>query len=321
MPRLASSGDGETGRVRLRQLVCFVRVCELGSISRAAVTLNIAQPALGLQIRGLEHELGAELVVRSSRGVVPTEAGRLVLEYSRGVIEQDQALRRRIGELQDGRPRILRVGMTASMVHLIAGPTIEAARLALPGLRLEIVEGVSELVAQWVDEERIDIGLAFDIDGVTFAARPLLRERLFYLSAPGETAATVTLAKVLSSPLVLPNEHNSIRNAVEAAARTIDMPVIGNYEISSLHANRVIARLGIAGAIVPYGAVAADHERGELSVRMIVEPMLERTLFAVRRHDRAMTEAEEVLTALLVGQLEAAVATMVVRDAYIPASV
>ena len=61
----------------LKQLEYFVRVVELGSFTRAALALDIAQPALSRQVRTLEVELRQNLLVRNGRGVTPTEAGAL----------------------------------------------------------------------------------------------------------------------------------------------------------------------------------------------------------------------------------------------------
>jgi DNA-binding transcriptional LysR family regulator len=61
-----------------RQLRTFSCVAELGSLSKASVALPVAQPALSRQIKLLEHELRAELFTRNGRGMVLTEAGRLL---------------------------------------------------------------------------------------------------------------------------------------------------------------------------------------------------------------------------------------------------
>ena len=290
--------------MRLRQLACFVRVCELGSITKAAVELNIAQPALGLQIRGLEHEFDAALLVRSSRGVKPTAAGELVLEWGRNISRQHKDLRHRVKELNRDKPTSITLGMTSSLTQLLAGPIIEAARESLPTVGIKIIEGLSQYIAEWVDEERVDIGLGFGpVGSAAVETTALMHDRLYYLSAPGTPDGTITLEEVLSMPLAVPDEQNSVRHAVEAAARTIDLPVIGIYEIGSIQAAREIARRGIAGAIAPYGGVATDHQRGELSVRMIVNPLLERTLFAMRRKDRPMTPSEATLTSIVVDAL------------------
>jgi LysR family nitrogen assimilation transcriptional regulator len=96
------------------------------------------------------------------------------------------------------------------------------------------------------------------------------------------------------------------------------MPVMGVYEIASIQAAREIARRGIAGAIAPYGGVAIDHQRGELSVRMIVAPTLERTMLLMRRSDRAMTNTEEKLIELIKGVLWEATQNQVPEGAYLP---
>ncbi|HTI88742.1 MAG TPA: LysR family transcriptional regulator, partial [Alphaproteobacteria bacterium] len=72
----------------LRQLHYFLRILELKSFSKAAANLHIAQPALGLQIRKLEDELGVPLLNRHSRGVTPTEAGLILREHAQTVLRQ-----------------------------------------------------------------------------------------------------------------------------------------------------------------------------------------------------------------------------------------
>jgi DNA-binding transcriptional LysR family regulator len=93
---------------------------------------------------------------------------------------------------------------------------------------------------------------------------------------------------------------------VEAAAKTLDLPVIGAYEIASLDANRAIAGRGLAGTIVPFGGVADDVARGELRARMIVEPKLERKLYIWRRKDRPSSAGERGLIEIITEELRQA---------------
>src|SRR3954466_15405717 len=76
-----------------RQLKTFSCVAELGSLSKASDRLRIAQPALSRQIKLLEHELRAELFTRSGRGMVLTEAGRLLLARTSGIVRQIDQIR------------------------------------------------------------------------------------------------------------------------------------------------------------------------------------------------------------------------------------
>nr|WP_271567116.1 LysR family transcriptional regulator [Bradyrhizobium sp. CCBAU 11386] len=76
-----------------RQLRTFSCVAELGSLSKASDTLRVAQPALSRQIKLLEHELRVELFTRNGRGMVLTEAGRLLLARTSGIVRQIDQIR------------------------------------------------------------------------------------------------------------------------------------------------------------------------------------------------------------------------------------
>src|SRR3954463_15970299 len=76
-----------------RQLRTFSCVAELGSLSKASDTLRVAQPALSRQIKLLEHELRAELFTRNGRGMVLTDAGRLLLARTSGIVRQIDQIR------------------------------------------------------------------------------------------------------------------------------------------------------------------------------------------------------------------------------------
>src|SRR5689334_5435995 len=97
----ARAGHRKREDMRSRQLECFVCICETGSITRAAAKLNIAQPALGVQLRTLEQEFGAKLLIRSPAGTVPTAAGRLFLDEARNILRKLDDLKRRLREVEE----------------------------------------------------------------------------------------------------------------------------------------------------------------------------------------------------------------------------
>ena len=87
-----------------RQLRTFSCVAELGSLSKASDTLRVAQPALSRQIKLLEHELRAELFTRNGRGMVLTDAGRLLLARTWGIVRQIDQIRDDIQSPEGRRP-------------------------------------------------------------------------------------------------------------------------------------------------------------------------------------------------------------------------
>ncbi|MDE1950493.1 MAG: LysR family transcriptional regulator, partial [Burkholderiales bacterium] len=84
----------------LKQLDYFVHVAELGSFTRAATVLRVAQPALSRQVRALEVELRQPLFDRNGRGVTLTEAGKRLLAHGRGILQQVDRARQ---DLEDQR--------------------------------------------------------------------------------------------------------------------------------------------------------------------------------------------------------------------------
>ena len=71
----------------VKQLDYFVHVADLGSFTKAASLLSVAQSALSHQVRQLEVELEQTLLYRNGRGVTPTDAGRRLLAHARGMVE------------------------------------------------------------------------------------------------------------------------------------------------------------------------------------------------------------------------------------------
>ena len=86
--------------MELKQLDYFLGVAESGSFSKAAIRLSVAQPILSRQIKLLESELGVELLYRNGRGVVVSEAGKVLETYARSVVGLVEKAQSEIGSLK-----------------------------------------------------------------------------------------------------------------------------------------------------------------------------------------------------------------------------
>lgn len=142
----------------LRQLRYFVTVAQERNFTRAAQRLHIAQPPLSRQIQLLEEQLGVPLIIRKSRPVRLTEAGRLFYEQSLqilGRVEQMQAATRRVGLNQNS---VLSIGFVASTLYGGLPSLVRKLREHAPELDIQLLELVSVQQIPALKEGRIDIG-------------------------------------------------------------------------------------------------------------------------------------------------------------------
>ncbi|MFY9734197.1 MAG: LysR family transcriptional regulator, partial [Rhodoplanes sp.] len=109
-----------------------MKVVEVGNMTRAADQLRVAQPALGLQIRQLEDDLGVALLVRHSRGVVPTEAGRLLYDRAVAILAQLAEARGEVAALGRGSRETVTLGLSPSLMLLVGSDLMVNARRVIP---------------------------------------------------------------------------------------------------------------------------------------------------------------------------------------------
>lgn len=129
--------------MELRQLESLVAIVEGGSFSRAAITLNLAQPSLSRQIALLEKELGQRLLVRTGRGVELTAAGEVFIGHARAML--DAARRGRdamheLGRVPGGR---VTVGMPPRVALALSVPLVRRFRERFPRAVITVLEGLS----------------------------------------------------------------------------------------------------------------------------------------------------------------------------------
>ena len=165
--------------MNLKQLEYFVQVAELGSFSKAAVVLDIAQPALSRQVRSLETELHQQLFLRNGRGVTLTDPGKRLFDHSVAVLQLMAHAREDLGASRNEPVGRVTIGLPPSMGRQLTLPLIDRFKKELPAARLAIVEGLSTHIVEWVTTGRIDIGLVYNPEAQPgLEITPLLQEQL-----------------------------------------------------------------------------------------------------------------------------------------------
>lgn len=279
--------------MRSRQLECFVCICETGSITRAAARLNIAQPALGVQLRALEREFGTKLVVRTTAGTVPTPAGRLFLDEARNILHRIDDLKRRLREIETKKPQLVRVGMPASMTAYLASRLFGRVKAELPTLQIAMVEGPSNRLVEQLRGGALDLAVAFEATADDeLSAQPVLSETLYLVVAAGSALARlrpIRLREMRGIDLTMPGEGDVVRRIVTNVMGAHGMQPNIAFPVSSMPAMVDVVVKGLACAVLPVGAVEREIAEGTLIARRIVDPSLIRSLSIVQSRGKVTT--------------------------------
>jgi len=290
----------------LKQLEYFVRVAEMGSFTRAAVALNVAQPALSRQVRLLEVELRQNLLVRNGRGATPTEAGQVLLEHGRGILHQVERAREELGRVRTGLSGRVALGMPPSVARVLTVPLMRAFRQALPEARLSISEGLTTAMQEGLLSGRLDIAMLYNANasnGLELA--PLVREELLLVQArpPGlqedPPPAPIALKDLAALPLVIPSRPNAIRMHVESELARIGCQPHIAYEIDGVPAILELVADGAGAAILSRNAVASSIKPSAFSVRRITAPALTIALSTAISSLRPSTLTQQATLALI----------------------
>ena len=244
--------------MELRQLRYFVRVLELGSISRAALDLELVQSALSQQISRLESELSTRLLQRTSKGVVATEAGMAFFREAQLTLRHaDQAVRAaQLSRLTGA----VSVGLASTTAAVLGLPLMRAMRERYPDVRLHMVEGMSGHLTSMLNSRQLDLTILFDTQAARrWSVLPLAEEKLFLIQArSGEVkaVASIRMADLKDVPLILPTGTHGLRSALDAAFLRANFKPQLAAEIDSLAMTMAAVEAGLGSTVQPWAALA-----------------------------------------------------------------
>ncbi|AOV00632.1 MULTISPECIES: LysR family transcriptional regulator [Delftia] len=249
----------------LRALRYFIAVLEAGSLSRAAHSLYVAQPALTAQIKKLEGELGAQLLERSHAGVTPTPAGAQLYEDARRLLSDADAMRERIQRLPQGPEGSVTIALPFLLTSLLAGPLIASLRHSHPRIRIFVLDDLSLMVQKAMLDRRADLAILVDTASLhDLQVQPMAEESIYVCGQDGDGSVAPLLrpapdgglphmdfAHACQLPLVLQSRRFSIRQTVEAAADARELRLNIVHEHDSARVIRSLYHCGAGFTFTP----------------------------------------------------------------------
>lgn len=268
--------------MELRTLRYFVGIVEAGSLSRAASSLYVAQPALSAQIKKLEGELHAKLLDRSHSGVIPTAAGRQLYEDACQLLSDAEAVRDRVRRLPDGPEGSVTVAVPFLVATALMGPVLMRLRSTYPRIRIFVRDGPNEIVKQTLLDGRADLGILMDtphLDG--FDCRPLAQGSIYFCGRDmtGSVAKllrhtvgegkvvdrlghrrppTIAFAEAATLPLLVRPPRYPVSRRVTDAAAALGIELHAHFEVQSTRTIRSLLAHGAGFCFAPAWSIRAQ---------------------------------------------------------------
>ena len=276
----------------------------------------MAQSALSHQLAQLEDELGAQLFLRSRRGVELTEAGLVFQAYAISILRQVADAASSVAGLTDSPAGKVVFGIPHSDSNALALPLLKAVREELPKVQLELTEELTGNLTRQLLAGSLHMAILFD-DGTLddFVSEPLVSERMSLIYRPepvqaktkARTKASVSFREALAKPLILPAQPHGVRPLIEQQAARAGLPVPNVVsDISSISILRTSLLAGLGCTILPVMPLKAEIDSGALFALPIRSPTVTRIVALCRsRHIPLSTAAASVgaLTAKVVRTL------------------
>jgi LysR family nitrogen assimilation transcriptional regulator len=300
--------DVRSGRERnraameLRSLHYFVRIAELGSITRASAHLQIAQPALTRHVQRLEDELDTPLFTRANRGVRLTEAGHKLLDSAQRILRDVERAGDEIRAHKAHPSGKIILGVTPTQCPVVVPELFARMRRHYPMVELKVVHAGMVRLEEFLIDGRVDIALLSEMSKsrLIVSAR-LAEEEMVLVTKPGaRPPGIVSLAELNTTSLIL---GDGLRAALDGLLAGLGVELQVETELNDHETIRLMVQQGVGASILPHSSVYRECARGLVEAHRITANGIFRTLalgVAASRNTSAAREAvAEVVTQVL----------------------
>jgi DNA-binding transcriptional LysR family regulator len=254
--------------MEFHQLRSFCEIARERSFTRAAARLALTQPALSLQMKALEEELGEPLLVRHRTRLQLTPAGELLYQHAQAVLASLEAAHADITAFRKGLRGHVALATSDTNSTYILPEVLRQFRAGYPQVRIDIRDKMSSQVLQLVLDHEVDFGLA---------TLPLLHpqvttEMLFTREdvvicppdSPLARESVVSLAQVSPYPLLALSRGSTSRQLLETAFQQAGVPMQVAMHLGSIEVIKRFVAIGLGLAIVPRVAVTDEVRTGQV---------------------------------------------------------
>ena len=280
---------------RLKQLEAFLAVAILGSLSRAAQALDVAQSLVSRNLAQLEAEWGDRLFERTGRGVLLTDFGRHVQPEIALLLSQAERLQQVVKESADMLAGTVHIGVLPSMSRQLLPMLFVDLREKAPAVRLHVTEGFSGSLDQQLGSGLLDMIIVNRYGASSGRGEDVLAVvDTFLVGKPDHPACkgrAISFRELAGLPLVLPSTPNGLRSTLDHLSREQGISLNIVMEVDTLTAMKDVAVSGHALTILPVLAIRDEQNAGVLKGVRIEKPAIKRTISLGFTRQRPLSKA------------------------------
>lgn len=252
------------------QLLTFLKVVQTGSVTKASEELFIGQPAVSMQLKGLEESLGTELFERMGKRLVLTPAGDIARRYAFQLEDLCSAFVQELKNSERLAAQLIKLGILDGIAKSIIVHFSQDLLLRSPEHRLLLSEGKGQtLVTELRDHQLDGVILNYSPESSTLGGLRVKKIRSFPVGAFGTTRHTQIPTKDLihslkTAPLILPTYHSRLRGELDRFFAENDFIPQARVEVQDTALQKLLATAGLGLAFLPITSVtppsAADSQ-------------------------------------------------------------
>ena len=283
----------------LVDLNLFRQVVEAGSITRGAERAHLALAAASTRIRNMEKSLGAPLLVRTRQGVVPTPAGRTLLQHARALLAQSERLKEDLAAFAGGLAGQIRLLSNTNALAEFLPEALGAFLAAHPQVSIDLEERLSDEIVGLIAEGVGDIGIvAGTVDTGRLVTYPFRSDRFVLVVPSGHPLAAVreiALAEVLEHDFVGLDRASALQRFLADKAARMGRPIRLRVQLRSFDAVCRMVEAGVGLGIVPETTARRAARTTAIAIVALDDPWALRELTICVRDLRGLTPSAQLL--------------------------
>ena len=275
-----------------RQLAAFHAVARLGSVSLAADEMHLTQPAVSIQIAGLEASAGTPLLQRSGRGIRLTEAGVMLASYAGRILSLWQEAGEEMATLQGEFSGTLRVGAVTTAEYLLP-PLLVTFANANPKVKVKLEVGNRDGIVRMLAGQEIDLAIMGRPPAeLKTAATAFAKHPMAFVAAPAHPLMDDPrpgIERLADSRILVRERGSGTRTTVERLFKDAGLPMRIGSELSSNEAIKQMCAAGFGVAFLSLHTCVLEMNAGLLAVLPIKDNPIERSWFVMRLASRQLS--------------------------------